>query len=168
MTQWRSNTPQSGELSQVRSAVGQTTSNIVKGITSNDPTKKGSASDQMGNLLRAEWYDYEKRFAPYDQDLIGLATSDEDNQQAIARARQGVGGAFDTAAGTMQRNRERMGVTGLADVDNSISRQMAGSRTLAELSAVNNTRLHAQDRDKSIMAGDAAAGLKSGRLTGGS
>lgn len=163
-----STTTQTGGQLAAKNAVRQSVVDIGRGITTGDPTKKGSASDQMGQLLRAEWDDYINRFAPYDQKLIGLATSDEDNQFAIDRARQGVGGAFDTAAGTMQRNRERMGVTGLADVDNSISRQMAGSRTLAELSAVNNTRLHAQDRDKSIMAGDAAAGLKSGRLTGGS
>lgn len=151
--QWRSATPQTGGLSN---------------ITSNDPTKKGSASWQMGELLKAEWEDYEQRFAKYDQKLIGLATSDADNQHAIARARAGVASSFDTAAGTMQRNNERLGVSGLADVNQSMNRQMATDRTLAELNVMNKTRLHAQDRDKSIMAGDAAAGLKSGRLTGAS
>lgn len=135
----------------------------VGGVT--DPTKAGSASDLMGNLLRSEWGDYTNRFAPYDQRLIGLATSDEDNQQAIARARDNVGSSFDVAAGTRQRNNERLGLSNYADVTQSLNRQTANSRALAELSAVNKTRLHAQDRDKSIMSGDAAAGLKSGRLT---
>lgn len=137
-------------------------------ITADEATKPGSASDQMGKLMRAEWDDYITRFAPYDQKLIGLATSDEDNQQAIDRARAGVSSAFDTATGTLQRNNERLGVSGLADVNQSMSRQIANNRTLAELNVANKTRLHAQDRDKSIMAGDAAAGLKSGRLTGAS
>lgn len=133
--------------------------------TSGDPTKEGSASDQMGNLLRAEWGDYLNRFSPYDQKLIGLATSDEDNQQAIARARANVGSSFDTSTATMQRNNERLGLSNYANRAQSLNRQTASSRTLAELNAVNKTRLHVQDRDKSIMSGDAAAGLKSGRLT---
>ncbi len=137
---------------------------LTGGITEDEATKPGSASDKLGSLIRAEWDDYLTRFAPYDQKLVGLATSDEDNQQAINRARQSVTGAFDTAAGTLQRNNERLGVSGLSDVTASMNRQSSSSRTLAELSAVNKTRLHAQDRDQSIMAGDAAAGLKSSRL----
>jgi len=133
---------------------------------SNDPTKQGSASDLMGRLLREEWADYMNRFAPYDQKLIGLATSNEDNLQAIDRARQGASGAFDVATGTMNRNNNRLGLSNAADVNSSLDRQSQGNRTLAELGAMNKTRLHTEDRDRSIMAGDAAAGLKTGRLTG--
>lgn len=130
-----------------------------------DATKPGSASDQMGQLLRSEWDDYINRYAPYDQKLIAL-TGDADNQQAINRARGNVAGSFDVAAGTLQRNNKRLGLSNTADVNQSLNRRTAGARSLAELGAVNKTRLHAQDRDRSIMAGDAAAGLKSSRLTG--
>jgi hypothetical protein len=139
----------------------------AQGFAKNNPTKSGSASDRMGSLLRSEWNDYVTRFAPYDQKLKDLATSTIDNEQAIDRARQNVAGSFQTSAGTLQRNNERLGLSSAADVSQSLTRQTLGNRTLAELNAINKTRLHAEDRDKSIMAGDAAAGLKSGRLTSG-
>lgn len=132
-----------------------------------NPTKSGSASDRMGSLLRSEWNDYLTRFAPYDKKLMDLATSDTDNQEAIDRARQNVAGSFQTSAGTLQRNNERLGLSTASDAGQSLARQTLGNRTLAELNAINQTRLHADDRDKSIMAGDAAAGLKSGRITAG-
>lgn len=131
-----------------------------------DPTKSGSASDQMGNLLRAEWDDYITRFAPYDKKLIDLAVSDQDNLAAVDRARSGVAASFDVASGTRQRNNERLGLSNVADVSTSLNRQTGNNRTLAELSVINKTRMHADDRDKSILSGDAAAGLKSNRLTG--
>lgn len=131
-----------------------------------DSTKAGSASDKMGNLIRAEWDDYVTRFQPYDQKLIGLATGDADNQAAIQRARGTVGQSFDVAQGTLQRNQERLGLSNAADEVAVQNRNTATAKTISELNAINGTRIHAQDRDLSLMAGDAAAGLKSGRLSG--
>lgn len=134
--------------------------------SSTDPTKSGSASDRMGNLIRAEWDDYVTRFQPYDQKLIGLATGQQDNEQAIARARGSVAGSFDVAQGTLGRNKERLGLSSVSDEAAVQNRNTATARTTSELNAINGTRIHAQDRDLSLMAGDAAAGLKSGRLSG--
>ncbi len=134
--------------------------------SSTDPTKSGSASDRMGQLIRAEWDDYVTRFQPYDQRVISMATGDEDNLAAVGRARAGVAGSFDVAQGTLQRNKERLGLSDAADEIAVQNRNTTTARTSSELNAINGTRIHAQDRDLSLMAGDAAAGLKSGRLSG--
>lgn len=135
-------------------------------VSSNDPSKAGSASDQMGRLIRAEWGDYVSRFQPYDRQLIGLATGDTDNNQAIGRARSGVAGSFDVAQGTLQRNQQRLGLSSASDELAAQTQNTATAKTVAEVGAVNGTRLNTKDRDLSLMAGDAAAGLKSGRLSG--
>jgi hypothetical protein len=134
--------------------------------TVTDPTKSGSASDRMGQLIRSEWDDYVTRFQPYDQRVISMATGDEDNLAAVGRARAGVAGSFDVAQGTLQRNKERLGLSDAVDEVAVNNRNTTTARTSSELNAINGTRIHAQDRDLSLMAGDAAAGLKSGRLSG--
>lgn len=141
--------------------------NSTSYFSTNNPANSGSASDRMGRLIRAEWNDYVNRFQPYDKQLIGLATSDADNNAAIERARTGVAGSFDVAQGTLQRNQQRLGLSSVADEVAAQDRNTAMAKTAAEVNAVNGTRLHTQDRDLSLMAGDAAAGLKSGRLSGG-
>lgn len=135
--------------------------------SSNNPSAEGSASNRKLKLIRAEWADYEKRFQPYDKKLIGLATGDADNNAAIARSRAGVSGSFDVAQGTLQRNQQRLGLSSAGDELDAQAQNTAMAKTAAEVSAVNGTRLHAADRDLSLMAGNAAAGLKSGRLSGG-
>jgi hypothetical protein len=132
--------------------------------TSTDPSQSGSASDRMGNLMRAEWEDYRTRFQPYDQKLVGLATSDADNQVAIERARSGVAGSFDVAQGSLQRNQQRLGLSSTPEEVALQSRNSQASKTLAEVGAMNGTRIAALDRDKQILGGDAAAGLKGSRL----
>jgi hypothetical protein len=145
---------------------GRSTAKPVAAKTSTDPTKAGSASDRMGGLIRSEWDDYVSRFQPYDQKLIGIATGSADNAAAVDRARAGVSGSFDVAQGTLQRNKERLGLSDAADEIAVQNRNTTTARTSSELNAINGTRIHAQDRDLSLMAGDAAAGLKSGRLSG--
>jgi hypothetical protein len=134
--------------------------------TSNDPSKAGSASDRMGNLIREEWDDYVARFQPYDQKVIGLATSDVDNQEAIERARSGVAGSFDVAQGTLQRNQQRLGLSTAQRERDVNQRNTQAAKTLAEVGAINGTRIAAQDRDRALMAGNAAAGLKAETMRG--
>lgn len=126
-----------------------------------DPSKAGSASDLMGQITRQQWDDYVARFQPYDKKLIDLATGQADNEAAIQRAREGVAGAYDVANGTMQRNNERLGLSLANDESAAIANRSANSKALAELNVVNNTRLHAEDRDKQILSGSGAVGLRS-------
>lgn len=133
---------------------------------SNDPSKAGSASDRMGNLIRAQWDDYVTRFQPYDKKLIGLATGTADNEEAIAKARGSVAGSFDVSQGTLQRNRQRLGLANTTDSNMNQERNLAMARSLAEVNAVNGTRIAEQDRDRRILGGGAAAGLKGASLQG--
>jgi hypothetical protein len=133
-------------------------------VISNDPTKFGSASWHIGELTRKEWEDYKTRFQPYDQKLINIATGKEDNEAAIARARGLASASFDNSNWMKVRNRERLGLSSTADEMNSSMRMRDTNKTLAELSAVNNTRLAGEDRDMKIMSGNAAVGLRDSRI----
>lgn len=135
-------------------------------IITNDPTKYGSASWHIGELTRKEWDDYEKRFQPYDQKLINIATGKQDNEAAIANARGLASASFDIANNINYRNRSRLGLSTAADEMKSSMRLRDTNKTLAELSAVNNTRLAGEDRDMKIMSGNAAVGLRDSRLQG--
>ena len=128
---------------------------------SNDPTKAGSASDLIANITREQWQDYLNRFQPYDRKLIDLATGNNDNEAAVERARSGVQSSFDVANGTQQRNTERLGLSTLPDEAQAIERNSKQAQTLSELNVVNNTRLHAQDRDQKLLAGSGAVSLRS-------
>ena len=136
-----------------------------KGVET-DPSKRGSASDLMGKITREQWSDYVTRFQPYDQKLIGLATGQADNELAIKRARSGVGASFEVAQGSQQRSNERLGLSSAADETAVMARNSANAKTLAELNVVNNTRLHAEDRDNQILAGGNSAGLRAANPRG--
>jgi hypothetical protein len=120
-------------------------------VITNDPTKFGSASWHIGELTRQEWDDYEKRFQPYDQKLINIATGKEDNEAAIANARGLASASFDVANGINYRNRSRLGLSTAADEMKSSMRLRDTNKTLAELSAVNNTRMAGEDRDMILL-----------------
>lgn len=133
---------------------------------SNEATKAGSASDRIGNLHRAEWADYVKRFEPRDQQLLGIATGNTDNQQAIDRSLSSVGGAFNVSRGSLDRDMSRMGLSSLPDERLQRERGSLSAQRAAEVSAVNGARIHTQDRDMKLMSGDMASGLRSSRLGG--
>ena len=153
-------------LSDVNRGSITPTSNAPAKVETN-PTKAGSASDRIANLMRAEWDDYLTRFQPRDQQLLGIATGTVDNEAAITRSRESAGGAFDAAQGTLNRDMSRLGLSSMPDEAAPNRRNTQAAKTAAEVAAINGARISTQDRDLQLMSGDMAAGLRSGRLQGG-
>jgi hypothetical protein len=135
-----------------------------KNKSSNDPSKVGSASWNMGELMRKEWDDYVTRFQPYDKKLISIATGQADNEAMVANARAGVNNSFAVSNGTTLRNLSRLGISQSSDEMQSNNRINDTNKTLADISASNNARMAAEDRDMKIMSGNAAVGLRDSRL----
>lgn len=146
----------------LRSGIGTGQATGQTGLLSTDqPVQKNeSASDTMARLQRAEWDDYKARFEPYNQKLIGLATGDEDNQQAVAMARSSAGLSFANAQRAADQDRERYGTALNADELQANTRGLSHAKAVADVGAVNQARLAASDRDMDIMSGDMSSGLK--------
>ena len=125
---------------------------------------KGKASDQLARIYREEWQDYLNRFAPAEQKLIDMATGTQDNEQAIDRARSSAAGAFDSANAGRQRDFQRLGLSESQDERAFRERRSARQKKVAEVDAANKARLHTQDRDLNLMAGDMAVGLRDSTL----
>jgi len=136
---------------------------VMRNSYNSDPSKKGSASDQMAGITRDQWDDYLTRFQPYELKVSGLATGQLDNEQAIARARGSVAGSFDVSQGTMQRDRERFGLAtaGTNPDEQPILQARTGlSRAAAEVSAINGARTETANRDMKLLSGNMAVGLR--------
>src|SRR5690606_11258661 len=134
--------------------------------SSNDPSKVGSAAWARGQLHRAEWEDYLSRFRPRDDQLREIVMGTQDNEQAIDRARLSVDTSFASAQGSLDRNRQRLGLSDMPDVSAQRDHSMGLARTAAEVDAVNRTRMHTKDRDMKLMSGNLATGLNENRAGG--
>lgn len=131
-----------------------------------NPSKPGSASDRIARLMRAEWSDYLARYQPRDKQLLELASGTADNNAAILRSREAAGTGFAVAQGSLDRDMSRLGLSSSADERTLNQRNTQTAKTAAEVSAMNGARIHTQDRDQSLLSGDMATGLRSGRLQG--
>ena len=134
-----------------------------KPVTTNDAAKAGSASDQMGGIYRAQWDDYVNRFQPTETQVVDLATGQADNEDAIARARGSVAGAYGVSQGTVQRDRERLGLSSAGtNVDEQpIMQARTGlGQAAAEVSAMNGARAETNNRDMQLLSGNMAVGLR--------
>lgn len=132
-----------------------------------NPTKEGSASDRVAEIMRAEWDDYLARFQPRDQQLLGIATGTDDNNAAILRSQQSAGTGFGVAQGSLNRDMSRMGLSSAPDEVAVNQRNTQAAKTAAEVGAINGARISTEDRDMKLMSGDMATGLRSSRLEGG-
>ncbi len=138
--------------------------NKVANAPQTDPTKAGSSSDRMGGITREEWQDYINRFIPVEDTLVGLATGQQDNDEAIARARGSVVGAYDVSQGTMQRDRERFGLANAGanpDEMPALQARTGLGKVASEVSAINGARTETNNRDMQLLSGNMAVGLKS-------
>lgn len=120
-----------------------------------------SASNTYAQLVRDQWADYKNTFAPYEQQLIDLSTGNADNLQSEQRATSAVNSAFDTSMGTLARDRSRLGLSVGADQVTDESRLASTQKTGSLVSAVNQARLHAKDRDTAVLTGGLSS-LKTG------
>lgn len=111
------------------------------------------ASELLGQLNRAQWEDWKKRFAPYVERLAGEATDDNAATDAAAQASQSVGLAFDSAETINNQGREKYGVSLSPEQKQAQDRISSVGRTAAMASASNEARMSALDRQQSILAG---------------
>lgn len=114
---------------------------------------KQGASELLGQLSRAQWEDWKARFAPYITKLADYATDPNAASDAAAQAKSSVGLAFDTATTVNNQNRERYGVS--LDPRQAKAQERAANvgRSAAMVSAGNEARISALDRQQAILAG---------------
>ena len=111
------------------------------------------ASQLLGQLNRAQWDDWKKRFAPYVKTLAGEATDPNAAADASMQAKQSVGLAFDSAATINNQSREKFGISLNPAQQQAQDRISSVGRTAATASAGNEARISALDRQQSILAG---------------
>ena len=120
-----------------------------------------TASDTYAGIIRDQWADYTNRFAPWENKLVSMATSNEDNQLSEQRASNAVGNSFNTSKGILSRDRSRLGISLTPEEQADESRLGAGLQAAANNSAVLKARLHAQDRDNQMLSGGGGLNINS-------
>lgn len=111
------------------------------------------ASQLLGQLNRAQWNDWRERFAPYITALGDAAQDPGASREAGRNASQAMGLAFDSTQQAQQQEREAFGIqqtSAQRDVD---ERRTGLQRTASMVSAGNQARISAQDRQQAILAG---------------
>ena len=111
------------------------------------------ASKLLGQLNRAEWDDWKKRFAPYVERLADEATDPNAAADASMQAKQSVGLAFDSAATINNQSRQKFGISLNPAQRQAQDRISSVGRTAATASAGNEARISALDRQQAILAG---------------
>lgn len=126
-----------------------------------------SADDTLANLYRSEWNEYLRLFPKYDKLMVELGMGTEDNEQAIARARESADDAFESSRGTYQRNMSRYRIN--EEPDEKAARERQESRNLmsARATAGNQARIHTRDRDTALLGGNLSVGLQDAEFMGG-
>jgi len=111
------------------------------------------ASELFGQLSRAQWQDWKNRFAPYVTRLSEEATDPNAAADAAAQAKSSMGLAFDSAQTVADQQREAYGLSLNPDQIQAQERAQKVNRSAATVSAGNEARISALDRQQSILAG---------------
>ena len=111
------------------------------------------ASNLLGALHRQKWNDWKQRFKPVVKQLANEATDPNAARDAANQARSSVGLAFDTSQTINDQNRERYGVSLTPDQQQAQQRTQNINRSGAMVTAGNEARISAQDRQQKILAG---------------
>ena len=111
------------------------------------------ASQLLGQLNRAQWADWRNRFAPYIDQLAGAAQDAGAPRAAGRQASQSMGLAFDANQQAREQDRQAFGLQQTAAQAEVDDRRSALQRRASMVSAGNQARISAQDRQQSILAG---------------
>lgn len=111
------------------------------------------ASELLGQLNRAQWADWKNRFAPYVDELARLAQDNNAPGTAAANASSAVGMAFDSSQEGLVQQRQSYGISQTPQQKAAEERRMNIERSASMVSAGNEARISAQDRQQSILAG---------------
>lgn len=144
---------------------GLATSGVPAGVNPDGTAQlvtggKHMAADNMANVTRAQFYDYEQRFQPVERQLVALASDPAFIKQGEDAAGRGVDAAFNRQLADGVRSRARYGLSLKGDEAGAMLRQHMLARTGTKTAAVNAARLHGLDRQTAIMSGGLGAPLK--------
>jgi hypothetical protein len=129
-------------------------------------TAPQSASSTYAALTRQQWADYVATFVPIENTLIKYATDSTLPGQAMAKASENVGAAFDMAQGSTQRKLAGMGVELSGDEQAAQDKAYGLSRSLADVGAQNLARNATVARQQAIIGNPAGDVVKSAAQSG--
>lgn len=118
------------------------------------------AADTVGRIHREEFDNWMDQFLPVDRKLMDMASTNTNNLQEEQAARDHTQASFSMARKADNLNRAGLGVALAPDEQQYIDGRSQRAEAAATARNVNNTRIHADDRDKAIMSGGMTGGLR--------
>jgi hypothetical protein len=112
------------------------------------------ASAVLGEISRAQWDDWEERFAPKVEELAAIATDTGLPGELADQSMEAVGNSFDNANKSLAMKQAGLGLQLDATEQASQDRVMALSKASTQADQANSTRVATQDMQQSILAGD--------------
>lgn len=117
-------------------------------------TRGGQTSKaNMAQVHRAEWDDYLSRFAPIENMLFDKFNDVEGRAQAVDKAGQTMGLAFDQSKDQTNRTISRYGLNMSPEQQANRDRSMEVQRAAGVAGAKNGMRIAKEDQRMGIMAG---------------
>jgi len=129
---------------------------------------KNKAEDSRAWLARAEWADYQNRFAPYEKKLLNEVSQDSANREMYQRLGQinaDTNKSYRSFAGAEQRSNQRYGVSKGRNEAISDTRNMGINKALSKVDAINRTSANIAERNTNIIGGTGSSTNRS-QLTG--
>lgn len=111
------------------------------------------ASALFGKLTRAQYDDWEKRFAPYISKLGGIASDANAPHAAATEAISTVGDSFTNAKKGLVLSQQRLGLQLSPEEQAVQDRRMGLSQAATSVQAANTARTATLDRQQQILAG---------------
>ncbi|WP_204352842.1 hypothetical protein [Salinicola peritrichatus] len=111
------------------------------------------ASTLLGQLSRAQWEDWKTRYSPYIQTLADAAQNPTAAADAAAMASNSMTTAFDNSQQGLAMQRQGMGVQQTAAQQAADTRRQALNKAASSVSAGNQARISAVDRQQAILGG---------------
>lgn len=111
------------------------------------------ASELLGQLNRAQWSDWLNRFSPYVDELASVAQDNNAPGRAATNASNAVGLAYDSSQQGLDQQRQGFGVSQTPQQQEAEQRRTSLERSAATVSAGNQARISAQDRQQAVLAG---------------
>lgn len=112
------------------------------------------ASSLLATITRDQWKDYQKRFQPIENQLLGFANNSD---QYIAGQQEKALGAVDAsfaqAPGNIARREASFGLSMTPEMQNNLNSRIGLSKSLSEVQALNTSRIGAQDQILGLMGG---------------
>lgn len=111
------------------------------------------ASQLLGQLNRAQWSDWQNRFAPYVTELARVAQDNNAPGVSATNASIAVGLAYDNSQQGLDMQRQGFGISQTPQQQAANERRTSLERSASMVSAGNEARISAQDRQDAILAG---------------